>query len=261
MSQASGRSRSPSSAAAISCLSRHAAVARDAIVPSLWRGDAELHELALASATTAVELSADSPEPWPMYCRLMAIFTYMSFRQPEVAAEHAAMAIAAPPQAPFLDLHATLRAYAAIAALVLGDDARAVALAAELLHTRRADAVLAARTCDGVGSSRCWRRPGHRAAGATRLPRRLRGLAWYASIESVVLLGGVLSGMREDWPACSLLLAASTPAIDRTPADALLYWTFRDRARGVLGHERSQKLRAAGRALSIDEALAITLDL
>jgi predicted ATPase/class 3 adenylate cyclase len=252
-------------AVAIECRSEllpvaHVAVARDAIVPAILRRDESRRARALTSAATAVELSKESSPPWPMYCRLIAIFVHMSFGQPELAAEHAAVAIAAPPEAPFLDLHATLRAYAAIAALVLGDDARAVELARSSYTPEgltpywqhpRAIALVALAASGDHDTARQSLHDYHAAS---------RGLAWFSSMDSVILLGGVLAGMREDWPTCSLLLAASTAAIDRTPADALLYWTFRDRARAVLGHERSQELRAAGRALSTDAALARALE-
>ena len=63
---------------------------------------------------------------------------------------------------------------------------------------------------------------------------------WVLGRESVVLLGGVLAGVEEDWPTAARLLGAGHQAVRRTPANSVVYYTYRDRAREQLGPARAR---------------------
>ncbi len=57
----------------------------------------------------------------------------------------------------------------------------------------------------------------------------------------------------------SRLLSAGEQSMFRSPAIALLYFTFRDRARAELGPELSRKMRDEGRTMRLADALDAAL--
>jgi predicted ATPase/class 3 adenylate cyclase len=238
----------------------YAASARDLIIPAADRRDERLRARSIELAETAVLRSAGMAEPWPMLCRMLAGMVYSSFRMPEPAAAHFAAGSADPPAAPYLDLHATLRAYEAVSALAAGDAARAATLARGSYkpdglvpywqHARAVSLVALGATGDVATAEQAL----------LDYDAAARRVDWVFTAESVVLLAGVLAGLREDWERSSLLLAASVAVVYRSPADVALYFSFRDRARAALGSRRSQELRAAGRALRLEEARRVALE-
>jgi hypothetical protein len=56
-----------------------------------------------------------------------------------------------------------------------------------------------------------------------------------------------------------VLLSAGASVIARSPADYVLYVHYRDRVRAALPAERARALRAEGREMPIDEAVALAL--
>jgi predicted ATPase len=238
----------------------HAALARDQIVVARDMGDPTFLDRAVESVDTAVALSSESARPLQMYCRMLAAMVHSSRLDVSTASMHLDAATREPPEDAYRGLHAALRAYLAITAFVGGDAQHAVELAGEVYspgalvpywqHPRALCLVALGATGDLATADQAFR----------DYFEASRGLDWVYADESVLVLGGVLAGMREDWSTASRLLAAGSMAMNRTPADYLLYATFRDRARQHLGPEPSRRLRADGLAMPIEAALALALD-
>jgi hypothetical protein len=235
-----------------------AAFARDNIVPAADSGDERLRELAITSAEAAVELSADDPLPWHLFCRFTAGMTHASFRDPERAAVHFTVGCEHALQEPFTGLVAAHRAYLAIthfctgrmeSALALARDSHATNLSVPYQHSRPVALVALAATGD-IPTARRALHDYSRAAVSSDWP--------YAR-ESVSVLGGVLAALGEDWEKTARLLGAGSQAVYRDPANSLLYFTYRDKARDALGPERARACRAEGRAMPLDDAVELAL--
>jgi hypothetical protein len=207
-------------------------------------------------AELAVERAAEATTPWRMYCRLLAGFAYASFVRPAQAIEHFAAERTDDPRYSTLD--ATMVAYRSIMEFVLGNHTEAGALARasfspELVpywsHAR--PLCLVALAADGdMAESR---------QALHDYSAQARDAYWILGKESVVILGGVLAGIEGDWPLASRLLAAGSAGMSRTPADSILYVTFRDRAHAQLGSDRARACRDEGRAMTVDDALDLAL--
>jgi predicted ATPase/class 3 adenylate cyclase len=231
---------------------------RDLIVPSLADGDAEMRSESIARAEEAVSLSADGPEPWHRLCRLLAVMAYCSYRDPHRAIEHVEAATEDGPSDGYSRLYLGLLAYMAVARFVVGDATDAAALARQCFNPQFGVAFEHARPVSLVALA---------ADGDVESARR--GLQDYAAnvrasdfpfgTDSVLILGGVLAALEEDWLVASRLLAAGSEGVFRDPANSLVYYAFRDRAREHLGAERARVCRAEGRAMSSEQALELAL--
>jgi predicted ATPase/class 3 adenylate cyclase len=156
-----------------------------------------------------------------------------------------------------------------VAAYMAGD----VASAYELIRPY----VEAARTGRELASSRMTLGPVVAAIAAARGHPSEARMLLRASVASArrhgiplvtaeCIIGyGALAVTEGSWETAARLFAAATvpdadsdaPFLFRSPAIATLHLHFRDRARSELGPERARELRAEGRALSHDEALAL----
>ncbi len=176
------------------------ATARDLIIPAVESRDDAMRQRAMELAEQSVAASVGCETPWRMYCRMIAGMTYASFRQPARAAEHFAADRAN--VASYHDLDATLDAYQAIMCLVIGDDTRAFELAESAFSPRLVPYWSHARPVCLVALA---------AKGDTGRARQAlreyfeiaRSAYWVYSMESVVLLGGVIAGLEGDWITAS----------------------------------------------------------
>jgi predicted ATPase/class 3 adenylate cyclase len=215
-------------------------------------------EWAEAGAAMSEQFSA----PWQKYCRLLAgeTYTILSLTLPggaDRAEEHFAAGVAAaPPAPPYLGLHARLCCYLALHKAVTGDADGALTVARdaqvdgalELLGREDPLAlalVVALASADDVGGARRELRAYDEAA---------RRADWGLALESVVLYGGILAALGEDWERASRLLSAGERSVFRSPATAQLYFVFRDRVRAALGPDLCRQLRAEGRAMTLADA-------
>jgi hypothetical protein len=73
---------------------------------------------------------------------------------------------------------------------------------------------------------------------------------------NVVLYGGILAAMRQQWDLASQLLAAGTREGHGSQTQAHLHAYFRTRVRAALGAERFNRLRDAGRTMPLSAAVA-----
>jgi hypothetical protein len=189
---------------------------------------------------------------------MLAAMAHLSFFDPERAAVHLEAATSEGPTEGFSRLYLGLRAYLAIACFATGDAGRAVELAREACaplygvsfdHARPASLVAVAATGD-VESARNILRDYAESVRRSDFP--------YGA-ESVFILAAVLAALEDDWPTTSRLLSAGVGGFYRDPANSLLYYTYRDRARDVLGPERARVYRAEGRSMSRDDAWELAL--
>lgn len=233
-----------------------AASARDLIIPAVRENDDRMRDRTIELAERAVARAAEATTPWRIYCRLLAGFAYASFVQPEQAIEHFAAERTNDPRYSTLD--STMVAYHALMEFVLGNHTEAGALARASFspglvpywsHAR--PLCLVALAADGDMAEA--RRALHDYAA------KARDAYWILGKESAVILGGVLAGVEGNWPLASRLLSAGSAGMSRTPADSILYVTFRDRARAQLGTDHARACRDDGRAMTIDEAFALAL--
>jgi hypothetical protein len=166
---------------------------------------------------------------------------------------------------PFLALHSALEGYLAITRLVLGrpDEALDLASTADARLRYEANAV-----------PPYWHHPtwmalpvalgGHGDHDAATIALNaywattLRS-GWARAPQQLVILAGVLAAQRADWETASRLFGAARLQIASTPADWVLYLTYRDQVRSELGPERARQLRDEGRAMSTDQAVALAL--
>jgi len=235
-----------------------AAVARDQIVPAADSGDTSQQATAITNAEQGVAMSQTGPLPWHLFCRFIAGMTHASFRDAETAGSHFAAGCEVDAARPYHGLVQANRAYLAIVRFCLGDMPTALALAQESCvldpsapyqHSRPVALVALAAEGD-LDTARRALHEYSRAAHASDAP--------YAS-GSVAILGGVLAALDEDWETAARLLAAGPMAVYRDPANSLLYFTYRDKARAVLGPARARALRAEGRAMPLDDAVRCAL--
>jgi hypothetical protein len=217
----------------------------------------------LAEIVPSVGVSASQfPAPWRIYCRELAGQTYTTLRltmpgDPNRAEEHYAAAVAAASRsAPYLALRARACCYLALYKAANGDVHSALVLARDAL----ADGVLEVLgredplalalvvalaspndVADALGELRAYDEAARRAD-------------WGLGLETVVLYGGILAALREDWNTACVLLAAGERSIYRATYTAQLYFAFRDRVRASLGSQRARQLRDEGRAMSLADA-------
>jgi predicted ATPase/DNA-binding SARP family transcriptional activator len=240
---------------------------------------------AMAAAVTAVEARDESQvdrttelveacvamgeqffAPWRMSYRLHAGLACSTLatawpRYAEVARRHFAAGVGvALPAPPYLGLHAELGAHLALHTFLVGDRGGACAIARETqastARTRRFApdiplvlALLAAHTTPDTLLAELHRYHGRIQDNDNR-PE---------AAEPVVLYGGFVAAMHEDWELASRLLAAGERSVYRNPSHAHLYLHFRRRIRDALGSERSRQLRDEGRAMPLADALAAAL--
>jgi predicted ATPase/DNA-binding SARP family transcriptional activator len=250
---------------------------RNATVPAVERRDDNLLRRAIEWADAGVAMSEQFSAPWRMYCLLIAGMAHAvgqiatSLGMAPVASTRADSLFAAgteisPPVHPYRNLHSALAGYLAITQLISGNTSRALGLARQAYdnsqgphpgaplpywHHSRGMALVA--TLGEVGDHAAAR---HALRESHELIRRTD---WVHGPQSTLLLGGVLAAQRGDWANASRLLAAGAPAFRRTPADALLYVTYRDRVRDALGAERARQLKDEGRAMTLDDAMKLAL--
>jgi predicted ATPase/class 3 adenylate cyclase len=229
--------------------------------------DEPLAQRATALAEAGVAMIEQFPAPWRMYCRLVAGGTYTvlsltGLRSVELAEHHYFAGLADAPRAPYIGLGAGLCGHLALHRLVSGDTNGAVRLAREAqvedarspLWGWESSLALALVVALGeVGDIDAARRE-LRAYDAAA-----RRVDWGLGRETVVLYGGVLAALREDWEMASRLLSAGEPSVFRSPAIALLYFTFRDQVRAELGPKLSRKMRNEGRKMLLADALDAAL--
>ncbi len=249
--QATERGTSPLGAMAV------AAKARDCIVPAADTGDAVLREQAIELGEQAVEMSADGPSVWHSICRFTAGMVYASFRQAADAAAHFRAGMT-PIEGPFDGLAHAHGAYLAIMRFCTDDMDTAAELARAHCATDMVIPYQHSRPAALVALAAEGDLPTARAA-LHDYSRVTRASDWPYNTESVAVLAGVLAGLDGDWERAAVLLAAGRTAVYRDPANSILYFTYRDKARQELGHDRAQTLRAEGvavpRAAVLDLAL------
>jgi predicted ATPase/class 3 adenylate cyclase len=232
------------------------------------RRDESLARRATAWAEAGIRMIEQFPVPWRMYCRLVTGGTYTvlsltGLRRAEQAERHYVAGLAeAPPGAPYLGLRAGLCGHLALHRLVSGDTSGAVALAREArVEDARSplwgwESSLALALVFALGEV------GDTDAALQELrayDTAARRVDWGLGRETVVLYGGVLAALREDWEMASRLLSAGERSVFRSPAIALLYFAFRDRVRAELGPELSRKMRDEGRTMRLADALDAAL--
>jgi predicted ATPase/class 3 adenylate cyclase len=221
--------------------------------------DESLASRAREWAEAGVAMSEQFPVLWRMICRLLAGGTYTTLnltlpRDPHRAEEHFAAGVAAaPPCRPYLGLRARLCCYLALYKAVTGDVQAALTLAEdvrangtlELLGQEDALALALAVVLpptndrkDALSELRAYDEAARRAD-------------WGLGVETVVLFGGILAAMHEDWERASRLLAAGERGVYKTSYTALLHSSFRQRVRTALGSERARQLRDEGRAMPL----------
>jgi hypothetical protein len=76
---------------------------------------------------------------------------------------------------------------------------------------------------------------------------------------TICVYGGAMAAVNGDWETAGLLLAAGRDGVFRGAEAGLVYYRFRDRVRAAVGPERARELRDRGRALPLDEAVALAL--
>jgi predicted ATPase/DNA-binding SARP family transcriptional activator len=240
-----------------------------AAVEARERRDESLARWATGVAEATVAMSQQFSVPWRMYCRLHAGYAYSTLalawpRHAEAAQRHYAAGFAeAAPAPPYLGLHAQLAAQLALHRFLAGDTNDACTLARQaqgdiaLSRYFQLEGPLTLALIVGLASAsdasalRAELRAYHEAAR-----RRDRGSR---ADETLVLYGGILAAVSEDWELACRLLAAGQLTGYASPAMGHLYVHFRDQVRGVLGSERSRQLRNEGRAMPLADALAAAL--
>jgi hypothetical protein len=226
-------------------------------------GDDSLASGAAEWAEAGVEMSEQFGAPWQMFCRLLAgnayaTLAFVSLGDVELAEAHYAVAIdAAPPASSYRGLRALLSAHLALHRVVAGDTTGALVLARDALVDnalswvlRQGDPMVLALAVV-LGASTDFEAARRQLRDYDLTARRAD---FVLGADMVVVYGGVLAAQRGDWETAAKLLAAGDRSIYRSPATALLYFTFRDRARAALGSRRSRQLRDEGRAMPLAEA-------
>jgi hypothetical protein len=228
-----------------------------------------LAERATHLAEAGVEMSQRFAVPWRKDSRFLAGSAYavLSLACPDYAAtahEHFSSGVAvAPPRPPFLGLHALLRTHLAVHRVLAGDIQGACTLAREAQddvaftpYGRTAAPLTLALilALDSVGDISALQEAletFHEAA---------KRLDWGPGAqETVILFGGFLAALREDWELASRLLAAGERGIYGSVLTALMLRYFQQRVRGALGSELARRTRAEGRAMPTADALAAAL--
>jgi predicted ATPase len=232
------------------------------------RRDELLARRATAWAEAGIGMSEQFPVPWRMYCRLVTGGTYTvlsltGLRGAEQAERHYVAGLADAPQgAPYLGLRAGLCGHLALHRLVSGDTSGAVALAREARVDDARSPLWGWESSLALALVLALGEVGDTDAAMQELrayDTAARRVDWGLGRETVVLYGGVLTALREDWEMASRLLSAGERSVFRSPAIALLYFAFRDRVRAELGPELSRKMRDEGRSMRLDDALAAAL--
>jgi predicted ATPase len=218
-------------------------------------------------AEAAVAMSKHHAAPWQVFCQVHAGMTYTMLnltapRGPDRAEAHYAAAVAAArPSPPYLGLHAIACCYLALHRAVAGHTDSALALARDAKVGGGLGLLVRE---DPLAMALAVATPSEKDAGAARRELRAydacaRRADWPLALESVVLFGGMIAALSEDWERASRLLAAGEPSIYRFTSTAMLYFTFRDRVRAALGPKRARQLRDEGRAMSRADALEAAL--
>jgi predicted ATPase/DNA-binding SARP family transcriptional activator len=244
-------------------------------VPAIDRRDEELGRRALEWTEAGVAMSEKFSDPWRACCRFFAGNAHASHqggrglgKLPVDLArtnEHFRAGLEVSPRAaPYLNLRAAIAGVFAITLLIAGDAGRALDLARGAYgdsqplrpgalfpywqHARgMALAVTLGETGDDGGARRALR----------EYLESMRRTDWGLGLQSVLILGGVLAAQRGDPETAARLFGAGAPALRRTPSDGLLYITYRDRVRALLGSDRARALRDEGRSMTLDDALSL----
>jgi predicted ATPase/class 3 adenylate cyclase len=240
---------------------------RDLTIPAVIGSDDELAVRIVDLVEAGIELSARFAPGWRKICCLTAGMAYASLSRIKPADEHFAAGIDVPLcTAPLLLLQSALEGYLAITRLLLGRVDEAVSLA--LVADERIGPVLAEGAfpywlhSPGIALPVALGETGDHAAAREALAAYhsiQRRMDFRDGLKSVTVLGGALAAQREDWSTASVLLSAGATWVSRSPADYLLYRRYRDRVRAALPAERARALRAEGREMPIDEAVALAL--
>jgi predicted ATPase/DNA-binding SARP family transcriptional activator len=237
-------------------------------VEAMERRDESLARRATEDVTASVAMSEPCSVARRMHCRLIAGMAHgvLALAWPEhgeaARRNYAAGIDLAGPTPPYLALHAELRAQLANEQLAAGDRGRAGALAREAKRVVgrsqffSPDTPLALTAIVAVATGNA---DDLRAELHTYHDTALRRDWGDREAETLVLFGGICASLREEWELASRLLAASSRSPYRVLLLANLYFHFRDRVRTALGPELSRTLRAEGRAMPIDEAVAAAL--
>jgi len=240
---------------------------RDLTVPAAVNGDEDLAARVVDLVEAGIDLSDRFSPGWRKVCRLTAGMAYASLSRVERADELFGAGVdISLGTSPFLLLQSALEGYLAITRLLLGrvDEAVGLALGAE----ERIGPVLADGAfpywlhSPGIALPVALGETGDDAAAREALVAYhsiQRRMDFRYGLESVTVLGGALAAQREDWTTASVLLSAGATWTFRSPADYLLYTHYRDRVRAALPAERAHSLRAEGRAMPIDDAVALAL--
>jgi predicted ATPase/class 3 adenylate cyclase len=239
---------------------------RDTTIPATVGRDDALRRQAIALVENAVAQCTPHAVPWQMMCHYAAGSAHLSLLDASSADDHFAAGLALSPGAtPFLCLHSGLEGYLAIARLLLGRADEALDLA------RTADARI---RYEPKAVPPYWHHPtwmalpvalgGHGDHDAATVALHaywattLRS-GWARGSQQLLILAGVLATQRADWETASRLFGAARLQIASTPADWILYMTYRDRVRAALAPDRARQLRDEGRAMPTDEAVALAL--
>lgn len=211
-------------------------------------------------AERGVTVGEEFEDPWRIYCRCMAGMTYTSLDKPALAQHHLEEGAKLLRD---LDGYEGLRASTlgllSVHLVVDGEPERALAVAEPIVATVHTPmpgregalmAVVARAAAGDVPVARIEMNEYHDAARRTDLP---------LGVETVVIYGGVIAGLQDDWEMCARLLAAGAAGLARFPGTYLLYKEFRDRARAALGPDCARELRAQGQQLPLEEAVALAV--
>jgi hypothetical protein len=210
-----------------------------------------------------VTLSEESEITWCIYCRCLAGMTYSTLDQPERAQAHLEEGARLLRDVEgYEGLRASTLGLLSVHRIIERDHERAFEAAAPIVATVGAVhtpmpgregalmAVVARAAAGDLAIARIEMKEYYDAAVRTDLP---------LGVETVVIYGAVIAGLQEDWETCARLLAAGAAGLRRFPGTYLLYKEFRDRARAALGPDRARRLRAEGRQLPLEEAVARAL--
>jgi hypothetical protein len=223
-------------------------------------GEAEVVELVTGWMELGVSMSDELDTLWQVYCRLLAAFGYTSLGSTSAAVAHLEDAVE---RGTALDgyesLVGTACGYLAMFRVLAGDFDDARVLSERVLE--RSNQVVPFREgplTSAIASA---------AAGDGVLARHQLEIVYDdivrcdlpLGVDQVVLFGGVVAALSDDWETAARLLAAGHEGLYRSPAAYLLYRTFRDRCRAELGPDRARRYRDEGRQMSRDEAVAVAL--
>jgi hypothetical protein len=214
----------------------------------------------------AVRISLDASTPWRMYCGLVAGLAYtglgaVTATMDDRTEPHLRAALdAAGTLDGFDGLRAALREYLGLCLFVRGDPAGALAV----VEPTAGEAVfpmlgVSQHTVHGL-SLAALGRPGEarevlRAGRDTLLAIDVSGGLGIAALDA-----SGLAVIAEDWERASLLLAAGSASVRRSPLLSFLYFRHRDLVRSALPADRCRALRDEGRTMGPGRALAELFD-